>query len=296
MELEFTKSSDTKHKEKLESQLIFAEWIQNQVYAGLGAGVSVGTLMVGNGAPVEIKAFNGSGKKIGSTDGRIVSNRFQGRIVIPEKTKPGEFVYFKVKLPKNNLSGESNRVIVLPKPKVYDLAWSTDEARRGDLVTISATLENVISHTEVKVIVYEHDGDGAHDKIAELPTQVLNEKIKLTWEYQYTEDTDDILTEDELGRYGESYNPPEYFFTVKLAESEFGKKQESGLLRFKDFIDVFVKWNDGTPISEGRYRLRLPNGTELDDILDEDGHLRIDDTDPGPFEFLDIQPKESGDG
>lgn len=296
MALEYTKSADTKHKVTLDSRLIYAEWVQSLAYAGLAVGVEVGTLMVGDGAPVKIKACNEKGKKLGELEGTMVRNRFRGKIVIPEKVKMGEFVYFEVKLSKNGLSGESNRIVVLPAPKVYGLQWSSSEARRGDELTLTANLENVINETEVTVIIYEHDADGAHDKIVELPTKVHDEKIKLVWEYQYVDDTDDILTQSELEQYDESYNPPEYFFTVKLAETEFGKNQESGLLRFKDFIDLFVKWDDGTPISEGRYRLRLPNGQEMNDDLDEDGHLRIDDTDPGPFALLDVQPKDDGGG
>lgn len=296
MELKFTKSSDTKHKIKLEPQLIYAEWVQSLAYAGLAVGVEVGTLMVGDGAPIKIKAYNGKDKNIASVEGKVVRNKFLGRIVVPEKTKIGDFIYFKAKLPQNNLEGESNRIVVMPAPKVYGLQWSSSEARRGDELTITANLDNVINHTEVSVIIYEYDADGAHDKIVELPTRVENEKIKLVWEYQYVEDTDDILTQSELEQYTENYNPPEYFFTVKLAETEFGENQESGLLRFKDFIDLFVKWDDGTPISEGQYRLILPNGEEVSGTLDEDGHLRIDDTDPGPFQLAEVLPKEDGGG
>ena len=90
----------------------------------------------------------------------------------------------------------------------------------------------------MKIIIYEFDRDGAHDKIVELPATVKNKKIELQWAYEYHEDTDEIPSDAEMQRYGRNYNPPEYFFTVKVDKQEFGKKQESGLLEFKDWIEI----------------------------------------------------------
>ena len=42
------------------------------------------------------------------------------------------------------------------------------------------------------ILIYEHDQDGAHDRICEIPAVVQDGKIEVKWEYEYHEDTDEI--------------------------------------------------------------------------------------------------------
>jgi len=103
MELKFTKSSDQKHQVKLDSSLVYAEWTQQMAYSGMAAGVEVGTLCVGDGAPVAITAKSDKGKTISKTSGIIVRNRYRAGVQIPDSVKPGEMVYFEAQLPKHGL-------------------------------------------------------------------------------------------------------------------------------------------------------------------------------------------------
>ncbi len=282
-EFRFTKSADSKHKVKLEPQLIYAEWSQGVLYGDAAAAIEVGTLFVGEGAPIQIEAKLASGKKIEKFKDKIHRNKYTGTVKLPADVKHDDIAYFKVKLSDNNLEGESNRLPVLPPLKVSGMSWNASEARRGDKLTLTADVKNAIEGQEATIKIYEYDQDGGHDPVVELPTTIQNEKLKFTWEYQYTEDSDDIVTQDELNKYGGKYTPPEYFFTIKIGMTEYGKKQESGILKFQDFIDFFAQHEDGTPITNTDFVLTLPDGTTHNGTTDDAGHATVENVPPGPY-------------
>lgn len=282
MPLKYTKSTDADEKITLTSSLVYAEWQQSYAPAGQIATFEIGTLFVGQGAPIEAKGKSQKGKNLGTVSGKVRGNKFVGEFRIPADTKIGDMVTFDVKLPRHGLSGTSNAIAVVPPIIVTDMSWSASEARRGDILTLKAKIENLPEGVEPKVVIYEYDRDGVHDKIVELPAKVDNKKIELQWEYEYHEDTDEIPSDEELQRYGRNYNPPEYFFTVRVGNQEFGKEQESGLLEFKDYLDLKVLDGKGQPAANKQYTVILPDGSERRGTLDQDGHVRLDNLPPGP--------------
>lgn len=281
MPLKFTKSTDAKEKVTLTSSLVYAEWQQSYAPIGQPASFEVGTLFVGQGAPIEVKGKTSKGKSLGAVTGKVRGNKFIGEFTIPGDAKLGEMVTFEVKLPKNGLTGTSNAVAIVPPIRVFDLSWSASEARRGDVVTLKAAVENLPDAAQVKIIIYEYDQDGAHDKITEIPAAVASKKIELQWAYEYHEDTDEIPSDEEMQRYDRKYNPPEYFFTVKVDKQEFGKQQESGLLEFKDWIEIELRDEDGNVLPNEDYVLHLPDGQQRPGRLDENGFAREADIPPG---------------
>ena len=123
----------------------------------------------------------------------------------------------------------------------------------------------------------------AHDFVTRLACQVMDGKIEVEWEYEYHEDTDEIPTDEEQKKYGDKYNPPEYFFTIKLDRTEFGRDQESGLLKFKDWVEIVLKDRAGQPMADENYSVEFADGTTRDGSLDSDGCARIEDVPPGRY-------------
>ncbi|MEW6051212.1 MAG: hypothetical protein AB1644_09165 [Candidatus Zixiibacteriota bacterium] len=281
MGLKFDKSTDTAHKVKLESQLVDASWLGGVAYAGQKAAFRVQTAFVGSGASIQMTGKSEKGKKLGKVKDTIVSNSYIGSFDIPADLEPGDKVYFEVELSKHGLKGESDLIPVRPCVTITNMKWSANEARRGDVLTLSADIRGVVDDTEAKVTVYEYDRDSIHDKIAELKGVVKSHQLRLDWAYQYFEDTDEIPTEQELQKYGRGYNPPEYFFTITVGDEEFGKKQESGLLEFKDFLEIRLVDKDGKPKKDEPFTVTLPDGTTKDGQLDARGYARLDDVPPG---------------
>ena len=281
MDLKFTKSTDTEHKIKLESSLISASWRSGKAIAGQAATFEVRTAFVGERAPIKIKGKSENGKKLGKIKDVIKRNKYVGEFEIPEDTELDDMIFFEVELPKNDIEGESNRIPVFPPVQVFNLTWSANEARRDDILTLLADTNGLRDHTEVTVIIYEYDRDSANDKIIELPATVMDKRIELQWEYEYHEDTDEIATQEELDKYGKKYNPPEYFFTVKVEDTEFGKEQESGLLEFKDWIEIECVDDRGDPLANEDLKIATADGREHSVQTDNNGKAGLDGISPG---------------
>ena len=281
MELKFIKATDSEHKIKLESSLIYAAWRAGVGYAGQAASFEVVTAFVGDGASIKIKGSSENGVSLGKISDKIKNNIYIGQLEIPENIKIGDTIYFEAELPDNGVSGESNRITVLPPVEITNMKWSAKEARRGDTLTLSADVKGIRNGTEVGIVIYEYDRDGIHDRIAELPAVVQNQKIEVNWEYEYHEDADEIPTAQELQKYGRNYNPPEYFFTVKIGELEYGRNQESGLLEFKDWVEIVLKSTGGKPIGDEDYILYLPDGSQRKGKLDASGYAKEENIPPG---------------
>ncbi|MBD3401916.1 hypothetical protein GF420_03395 [candidate division GN15 bacterium] len=281
--MKWSKGTDSEHKIKLESAIVSVTWLTGMAIGGQPARFEVRTEFVGGGAPVEITARKGDGKKLAKTKGKINGNRFAGSIDMPEDLQRGDRVYFEAELSKHGLSGRSETIPAGPPITVSDMKWSAAEARRGDILTLSARVRGLDDGAEVTVVIYEYDADGVHDRIAELPATISGGKVEIDWEYEYHEDTDEIPTEEELERYGSSYNPPEYFFTIRAGSAELGREQESGLLTFKDFVDIELMDADGNPVADAEYKLLLPDGSEKTGNLDSDGKARVEDVPPGRY-------------
>jgi hypothetical protein len=166
--------------------------------------------------------------------------------------------------------------VFLEEITVSNARWDKEEARRGDVLLLSADVKGARDGTEATIEILEHDADGNHDSIETFPVTVKNEKVEMEWEFEYHEDTDEVPTAEE-GEKG--YNPPEYFFKVTVK----GKTAESSLLGFKDFIEIELVDENGDPIQGRKYILHLPDGKTAEGKLDERGFARVEGVPPGAY-------------
>jgi hypothetical protein len=290
-ESKFTKPTDSAEEIKLESALIYADWRQGAAYAGGKAGFEVVTAFVGNGAKIEISGKSEKGKKLGKIKDVIGANKYAGFFEIPADTEPGDRISFEAKLPSNGINGESGKIPVYPAPVVTNMKWSAKEARRGDVLKLTADIDKVSGGTEALVTIFEYDRDGAHDKIAEIPAVIKDMKLDVEWEYENHEDVDELPTSEEAQRYGSSYNPPEYFFVIDINGFKAGMQRESGILAFKDYIEISLRDTEGNPRVDERYVIHLPDGSTKEGRLDSRGKARADGIPPGQIrvEFPDMR-------
>ncbi|MCG7851849.1 MAG: hypothetical protein MIO92_04950 [Methanosarcinaceae archaeon] len=280
-DLKFTKGTDQEHKIKLDSILISLGWKAASAYAGRTIGFEVRTSFVGQGAEINVTGKSAKGKKLGKVKGAVFANSFIGKFLLPVDMEMGDEIQFEADLPQNGLNDKSEKIPVFPVPKIEILQWSAKEAHRGDVLTLTAELKDMREGADAVVTIYEYDRNSAHDRIVEFPTTVKSGKIEICWAYEYHEDTDEIPSAVEKEKYGGAYNPPEYFFTVKVDNLEFGNKQESGLLTFKDWIEIeLIAW-DGKPVANEDYEIILPDGTSRKGVLDAMGHAVERDIPPG---------------
>lgn len=244
-------------------------------------GLEIITLFVGNGSSIEIELSDQNGKTFGKYKEKISGNCFWTQIKVPTDAKVA--LYASVKLPKHGLQMKSNPLIILPPIEITNAKWDKKEARRGDILKLTADVKGVHDGTEGAIEIWEYDSDGAHDFITKFPVIVKKNKVEAEWEYEYHEDTDEIPTEEELQNYGNHYNPPEYFFRVKVGEIA----ADSGLLEFKDWIEIELTDSEtGEPFAEEDYILTLPDGQEINGKLNKDGFAQEMDIPPGKCKIV----------
>lgn len=292
METKFTKSTGKEHKVKLESSVLHAAWSAGVAYAESEVGVEVKTMFVGEGSKINITGKSENGKNLGKIKDKIYGNGFIGQLRIPEKVKAGDKAYFTVKLPQLGLKAESNRIPMFPRIEVANMKWDKKEAGRSDVLKLSADVKGLRDESEITANIYEYDRDGNHERVAEFRANVKNEKFDAAWEFDYHDSTLEIPTESELQKYDKErhYTNPQYFFTLKIDDVEYGKDQESGLLKFMDFLDLRLLDEKDKPYKGEDYVILLADGKKRKGTLDENGRVREKDLPPG--EVTIILPKK----
>jgi hypothetical protein len=265
--------TDQVERIELPSAIQRVRWTDRQAAAGGKAGLEVITQFVGPNSKMKIELEEQSGKNRGKHEFNINADRFWKKIDIPEEAK--DALYAIVKLPKHNLEQKSNLLIVLPPIEITNVQWDKTEARRGDVLKLTADIKTVPNGTEGEIEIWEHDEDSAHDLITKIPVKVMGNKVELEWEYEYHEDTDDIPSAEESEK---GYNPPEYFFRVIVA----GISADSNRLEFKDYIEIeLVDQETQESFADEEYVLILPDGSERRGKLDEHGRAKEEDIPPG---------------
>jgi hypothetical protein len=262
--------TDQIKKVELPSSIQQVLWTRPNAAVGAMVGLEVFTQFVGNNSEIKIEISDKSGKTFETIKAKISGNKFWKQIIVPEKAK--DELYAEVKLLKHGLSKKSNCLYVYPQIQIKNLKWDKKEARRGDILKLTADVLNVYEGTEAEIQIWEYDDDLAHDLITKFPAIVKNNKIEAEWEYEYHEDTDDIPTEEETEK---GYNPPEYFFRVIVA----GVSADSGLLEFKDWIEITLLTYSGNE----KFILNLPDGTTRNGSFDKNGKFKEKDIPPGPY-------------
>ena len=156
---------------------------------------------------------------------------------------------------------------------VYNAKWSKDSAEVGDVVKLSADVDGFEDGTEAVIEIWEQDIGSADDLIKKIETNVDGGKVEAEWKYEFIEDDDDTTEEDKQ----KGYSAPEYYFFVKVKD----QRTRSGLLEFKDWIEVKLQDDEGNAIPDKEYALYLPNGEIKKGKLDGNGTAKVEDIPPG---------------
>jgi len=283
---EYKEKTDKTNQIKLESSIEQVYWTSPAAAPMGKVGIEVFTKFVGNNSEISIKISDKSGKKFETIKAKISGNHFWKQITVPENAK--EELYADVKLSKHSLSKKSNGLHLFPPIVIKNLKWDKQEARRGDILKLTADIKGLADGNEAEIQIWEHDADEAHDLITKFPVTIKNQKVETEWEFQYVDDTDDIPTEEKSEN---GYQWPEYFFRVVAAE----KSEDSELLKFKDWIEVILKSREGELLGNESFIIELPDGKQKEGKLDQNGYAKMEDIPPGKFKikFPDMEEVEN---
>jgi hypothetical protein len=149
---EYTKSTNREHSETLPSRIVTAVWARKLCAAGGPLNFEVWTEFVGDGAAATLKVKDQKGRAVETVKGKVFGNRFVGSIAVPEKGVQG--LSFTVELSKHGLKAASNACQVLPPIHISSQKWSQEEAHQGDVVKLTADVENLPDGSEVMIRIY----------------------------------------------------------------------------------------------------------------------------------------------
>lgn len=197
--------------------------------------------------------------------------------------KPITGVAYKIDAPDNqsdqgNLYGKVKKTGV--EPGDYDIElkgvvnaeWSQTSARVGDVVKLSADVAGYEDGTPAVFQIYERDLNGPDKALATKKAQVSGGKVETQWEYPYLEDPDDYPKEGKFER----LSSPKHIFVVTVGDQQ----ARSGLIEFKDYIEIELKDEDGRPIANEAYILYLANGEVREGTLDANGYKKEEKVPP----------------
>ena len=264
--------TDRKQEIKLDSSIEQVVWAKNSASPGGKVGIEVFTKFVGNNSELKIEISDKSGKTFETIKGKISGNHYWKEINVPEKAK--DELYAEVSLSKHGLSKKSNGLYLFPFVEIKNLKWDKQEAKRGEVLKLTADIKGLADGNEAEIQIWEHDADQAHDLVTKFSVVIKNQKIEAEWEFQYVDDTDDIPSHNESEN---GYQWPEYFFRVVVA----GKSADSGLLKFKDWVEIEFQDNSGNSLIDVQYFLRLADGSERKGKTDNQGLAKEINIPPG---------------
>ena len=271
---EYQRATDSTHEIQLTSSITSASWGCTQASAGDEVMVEVRTQFVGNDSEIRITVRNSSGRRLDRFEGVVRRNRYRETYTVSDRAE--EAIYFEAELRSHGLSERSDDMEIVPPVIITNLQWSEAEARRGDVLDLTADVEGAEDGAEATIEIYEHDEDEAHDFITRFTVMVEDNRIETQWAYEYHEDTDEIPSDWQLEN---SYSPPEYFFRVIIRNSQ----EDSGLLEFKDWIEINLLDMDGQIMPNEDYVLHLPDGSQRSGTVDDQGYAREEDVPPGEY-------------
>ena len=272
----YNSETDKVQKTKLTSSIEQVLWTKTYSSPGGKVGLEIYTKYVGSNSDIQIEISDKSGKKFETIKKKFFGDKFWLEIIVPEKAK--DELYAEVKLPKHSLSQKSGSLYLFPPIKITNVKWDKSEAKRGDVLKLSADIQGAADGTEAEIQIWEYDTDEAHDLITKFPVNVKNKKVETEWEFQYFDDAKNIPTHEENEK---GYQHPEYFFRVVVA----GTNSDSELLKFKDRIEIKIKNNLDEPLKDMEYILILPDGKERKGVLNSEGYLKEENIPPGNIKF-----------
>ena len=237
---EHTGSTDQTHRVQLTSTIEQVMWTRTMAAPEGLVGLEIFTHYVGDNAEMVITLSDEAGASFGAFADKLFGNYFKTEVRVPAAARQGLFA--NVELRQHGLSKKSTRLGLLPRITVTHARWDRETVLQGDILALAADVTGAPDGTEAVLTIFEHDEDGAHERITKFVTVIVQNKVEALWEFFFpgpivvpsTEAIEAGLAEDGIRA--------AYFFDVDVA----GIKAESGVLSFEEaFPTVTVKWSKG---------------------------------------------------
>jgi uncharacterized Zn-binding protein involved in type VI secretion len=169
---------------------------------------------------------------------------------------------------------------------ITDVRWSAQEAEVGDKVDLIVETAGIEDGTGAELAVYIRDANYTDHLLEKFDAEVSGDQVRVPWTLEVDEKLLEICDKKEQNK---RYSQPFFFYRVTIGSLA----EQSGLLRYKDWIEIELKDDEGNPIGNREYAIYLPTGEVRTGKLDGSGKARIENVPPGGFEVAyDLTPDE----
>lgn len=154
---------------------------------------------------------------------------------------------------------------------ITGVRWSVQEARDDDtvqcLVETFGFEDGAPATLDIRVKNLNRP-----DRIVQSVDDLTIENGSLSYEWQPS-----FFSEMEGDQEDTGFLAPSFFFTVTIA----GQTERSGLLTYRDFIELELFNENEQPVANAHYSITLSSGETRSGTLDDNGHARVDNIPPG---------------
>ena len=157
---------------------------------------------------------------------------------------------------------------------ITSACWSCTEASVGDQVKLTATTAGLDDGTIATIHIFMKDFNQPAKVFDSLEATVQGDKVEAEWSLEVD---DKLLAIQDAALAAGTYSAPFFFFYVMAQDCG----ARSGLIRFKDKVEIKFKDDEGNPMGKMEYQLKLPNGEIRKGKLDDSGKATVEDLPPG---------------
>jgi len=167
---------------------------------------------------------------------------------------------------------------------IVKAAWSVGEAKVGERVKLLVETAGIDSGQKAKLEIFIRDAHFADHLLETINSEVSGDKIEEEWELRID---DDFIRDQEDKEKAGGYSSPVFYFRVEAGDVS----ARSGLLEYRDYIELKLADADGKPLANKKFRIFLANGAIREGTLDGNGYARVDGIPPGRVK-ISIDPRK----
>ncbi len=160
---------------------------------------------------------------------------------------------------------------------ITEAKWSKASARDGETVQMQVSLEGIEDGTSAVFEIFERSPNSPDESLRTIEdAEVRGDKIEAEWHYEWI---DDEIADSEDQRQRPKPQSPGFYFEVSVA----GMSARSGILDYKDFIEVTLVDVEDKPVPDEKFIAYLPDGQVREGTLDGNGYAKIENIPPGAW-------------
>jgi uncharacterized Zn-binding protein involved in type VI secretion len=160
---------------------------------------------------------------------------------------------------------------------ITEAKWSQASARDGETVQMQVSVEGIDDGTPAILEVFERNPNSPDKSVRKIEdAEVQGDKIEAEWHYEWLDE--EVADSDDQEKRPKPQSPG-FYFNVSVA----GALARSGILNYKDFIEVSLVDVNDDPVPDAKFVAYLPDGSVREGTLDSSGYAKIEKVPPGAW-------------